>query len=100
MSFPAHFAGVLWSKDPVNLDLQADKNYIIHQILMYGTLEDIQFLHRLYDDVEIKRVFLQHPAKIYTKHALAFTRNYILGLEKAKINESAYLTSTPRVIRS
>lgn len=100
MSFPAHFAGILWSKDAANLDLQADKNYIIHQILMYGTLEDIHFLRTLYSDEELKAVFLHHPAKIYTKPSLFFVKNYILDLEKAELNESVYLASTPRVIKS
>lgn len=96
---PQSLQGVLWSKSVDKLDLEKDKNYIIHQILMYGTLDHWKFLQTLYPLEEIKKVFLNHPDKIYTKPALHFVKNYLLNLEKEKIDDSVYLTSSPRIIR-
>lgn len=37
---PENWQGILWSCNVKKLDWQKDKNYIIHQVLMYGDLKD------------------------------------------------------------
>lgn len=96
---PQGLQPILWSSSIDKLDLQKDKNYIIHQVLMYGTLPDWKLLQTLFPFQEIEKVFVNHPVKVYTKPALHFAKNFLLNLSKKKIDESAYLTSTPRVIR-
>ena len=96
---PLSFQGVLWSKLVNNLDPDKDKDYIIHQILSYGDLEQIRWLKRQYSEKELKKVFLDKPQKIYTPAAFNFVKNYILRLEKEKIDEKAYYSVTRRDIR-
>lgn len=94
---PKHFQAILWSHDIKNLDLEEDKHYIIHQVLMYGTLEDIEWLKKVYSKKEIERVFVESPKKIYTASALNFVKSFILNITE-RIDESKYLKFTPRRI--
>lgn len=65
---------------------------------MYGGLEDIKSLRKNLGTETIKKLFLQHPKKIYTSAALHFIKNFILGIA-SPIDEQKYLKSTPRNIR-
>jgi len=51
---PRNLQSVLWSRDISNLDLQRDKNYIVHQVLMYGSLKDISWLKQTYKKTTLK----------------------------------------------
>lgn len=93
MAIPTDFQGVLWSRDVSSLDLQEDKNYIIHQVLMYGSLDQINWLKSVYRIGEMKEVFLGHPRRIYTPQAFNFVKNYLLGI-KAELSEEKYARAT------
>ena len=95
---PKKLQGVLWSRDVSMLDKDKDKNYLIHQVLMYGSLEDIKWLKRTYTKDEIKQVFIQDPRKVYTKSSYNFIKNYLLKI-KEKLPESKYVKTAPRNIR-
>lgn len=82
--------GILWSKNAKDLDLQTDKNYIIHQVLMHGSLEQISWLKQNYSPQEIKQVFTTQPKKIYTPAAFNFIKNYLLKIEKP-LEEKKYV---------
>ena len=82
--------GVLWSKNVSNLDLQQDKNYIIHQVLMYGSLDHIKWLRSVYSNAEIKEVFIEKPKKIYTPQAFNLIKNYLLKI-KINLSEKNYV---------
>lgn len=69
----------------------------IHQVLMFGTLEEIQSLKKEVGETQIKELFLQHPKKVYTVPALNFIKNFILGITNP-IDEKQYLKDTPRHI--
>ena len=90
MVIPATFQGILWSKGIQKLDLKRDRNYIIHQTLALGTLENIIWLFKTFSKSEILQVFVKYPQKVYTKASLNFTKNILLGL-KMKLNEKNYL---------
>lgn len=90
---PKSFQGILWSTNVRNLDLEKDKVYIIHQVLMYGTLEQIKWLFKVYGKETIKKVFLKDPQRIYSPPALLFLKNFILGLKNISLNEEKYVTS-------
>lgn len=90
---PRSLQGVLWSKGVRDLNLDADKTYIIHQVLRYGSIEDIRWLLRTYDSETIRKTFLNHPAQVYSKSSLHFVKNAVLDLEQQRINERAYLQS-------
>jgi hypothetical protein len=90
--------GVLWSAEVKNLDIQKNKNYIIHQILTYGNFDQIKWLRSVYSDKEIKDVFINDPRKQYTKSSFNFVKNYILGIN-ISLSSDRYDKSTPRNIR-
>ncbi len=70
----------------------------IHQILMFGKLEDIRSLKKTVGETVIKNLFLRFPKKIYTAAALNFIKNFILRLP-TPIDEQQYLKYTPRATR-
>jgi len=70
----------------------------IHQILGFGTLEDIRSLKSTIGQKEIKELFLRYPKKIYTLETLNFIKNFILNI-KDSIDEAKYLKFTPRRTR-
>lgn len=87
---PENLQGILWSASVKSLDLERDKNYIIHQVLAYGTLEQIRWLFGIYGREQIRRVFLEHPQNIYTSSGLYFIQ-VILGLEDIPLKKSHYV---------
>lgn len=70
----------------------------IHQILMFGTLKEIEFLKDEIGENTIKELFLRYPKKIYTASALHFIKNFILHIFTS-IDEQTYLKTTQRHIR-
>ncbi|MBI5123337.1 hypothetical protein HZA75_05770 [Candidatus Roizmanbacteria bacterium] len=92
MKIPKRLQPVLWSTDVSKLDLQKDKYYIIHQILIYGRMEEINWLFKNYSKKEIIEIFLQ-PYKNYPRFIFYFVKNYLLGCQDRQLNEDAYVTS-------
>ena len=96
---PSNLQSVLWSSDVRKLNLQTDKNYIIHQILSNGRLEDIKWLFGTYPKDLIAKTFISKPYKDYAPARFNFVKNFILGLNKTKIDERFYVENTTRNIR-
>jgi len=90
---PQHLQGLLWSADVKNLDVERDKNYIIHNILMYGTFSDIKWLFEVYSADIIKTVFVSSPKKIYTKPVFRLIKDFVLDLKEIKLDEGKYVTT-------
>jgi len=88
---PKELQGILWSRRLESLDLQRDKGYIIHQVLAYGSLEQVKWLFKVYSQKEASRVFLQRPKKLYTSQAFNFVKNYLLPLEKKVVKPELYV---------
>lgn len=88
---PASLQGILWSKSVSNLDFEKDKAYIIHHILMYGSLADIRWLFQFYSPSEIRKTFATIPYKIYTKPAFHFIKNLILDLQNDTLDSRKYV---------
>ncbi|OGD62748.1 hypothetical protein A2160_04760 [Candidatus Beckwithbacteria bacterium RBG_13_42_9] len=99
MSLPQSFQGILWSRSVAKLDLKKDKAYIVHQILSYGSLNQLRQLKKWYSLAELQEVFLREPQKVYTPAAFNFAKNYILKLEKEKVNRDFYDKTAPRRLR-
>ena len=70
----------------------------IHQILAYGTLDDIKSLRNTLGENRLKELFLSYPKKVYGKDSLNFIKNFILKISNS-IDEQKYLKNTPRSIR-
>ena len=45
---PEKLQPILWSKNINNLDPEIDKIYIIHQVLAYGSMDDINYYVKNY----------------------------------------------------
>lgn len=90
---PKGFQGILWSINVKNLDLEKDKAYIIHQVLMFGDLNEIAWLLKVYSKEKIKAVFEKAPMKIYSPQGFNFIKNIILGLRKKQIPSEKYVTT-------
>ncbi|MDI6592113.1 MAG: hypothetical protein QME61_04275 [Patescibacteria group bacterium] len=74
---------VLWSYDVRDLDLKKDKEYIITQVLNYGTWEDLKLLYKIYSEKEIKEVVKNPKRGVWFKKVLNFwTTIFNIKLEK------------------
>ena len=88
---PQSFQAILWSASVERLGLERDKNYIIHQILAYGTLEQIGWLFKIYGKETIKKTFLEKPQNVYGLATLNFTKEVVLGLKNVDIKKEEYV---------
>ena len=92
-AIPKKLQPILWSTDVNLLDKERDKGYIIHQVLIYGTFEELQWLFLTYSKKEIIDVFINNPQKIYPRIIFYFIKNFILQLKDKKLPEEKYVTS-------
>jgi len=104
-TIPKKLQPILWSTDIKLLDIEKHKEYIIHQVLIYGTFEELQWLFSTYSKKEIIDVFIKKPQKIYPRSMYYFVKNFILSLKDKKLSEGRYVTSIsgqiiPRATRS
>ncbi|MDO8638302.1 MAG: hypothetical protein Q7R43_01910 [Candidatus Daviesbacteria bacterium] len=83
----------VWYSDKIDINSPD----AVHQILMYGNLQEIKSLKKTLGEKKVKELFLSHPKKVYTAPALNFIKNFILNIPTL-INEQKYLKSTPRNI--
>ena len=90
---PNNLQGILWSSPVSKLDPRKNKEYIIHQVLMFGKLEDIQWLFNTYSRDQIEKVFLTKPHKVYTKPALNFINKIVLKLNENDLPIEKYVNT-------
>ncbi len=69
----------------------------IHQVLQFGSLEDIKKLRITVVEENLRELFLSYPKKNYTPASLNFILKFILHIKK--VDEQKYLKSTPRNTR-
>lgn len=104
-AIPKKLQPILWSTNIKLLDIERDKGYIIHQVLLYGTFEELQWLFKAYSKKEIIDVFINKPQKLYPRSMFYFVKNFILQLKDKSLSEGEYVTSIsgkiiPRATRS
>ena len=90
---PKKLQGILWSSPVEMLDLDEHKEYIIHQVLMYGTFDDLKWLFKAYSKAQIKSTFIKNPRKVYSKPGFHYTKNFLLNLNKHQIPAEKYVNS-------
>jgi len=81
-----HFKNLFWFLSDKDLDWQKDRNFIIHQVLSYGTMDQVKELFTLYGRETIKKEFQKPRPGLYYPNVLEFFR-YIFKinhLEKDK----------------
>jgi len=69
---PQKMKWLFWSYDIKSLNLKRDKDYIITQVLNYGTWEDLKLLYRLYPEKEIKKIIKNPRRGVWFKKVLNF----------------------------
>jgi|SRR3989338_3816968 len=97
---PKRLQGVLWSVSVDKLDLQKDKNYIINQVLAFGSLTELKWLFKTYAKTIVREIFITHPQKEYTRPAFNYWSNVIFKLENSHLSPNKYVRDLPRDIRS
>jgi hypothetical protein len=70
----------------------------IHQILAFGTLEDIADLKSEVGDKKMREIFIQKPRNVYTKADFNFVKQYLLKIDQ-EIDETSYLKTSARNIK-
>ncbi len=92
---PAHLQGFLWSKNVEAIDFQADKTYVIHQILSFGDLVDIEWLLAFYGKEEVKKVFSESPKRLYQPSVFYFVKDILLGMKEKDFDLKEYAKISP-----
>lgn len=92
---PKNLQPVLWSVNTDKLDLQINKTYIIHQILAYGTWDQIKWLFTAYTSKTIRQVFSEFPSKDYVPASFNFVKNHLLKISE-NIDPVNYVKTFPR----
>ena len=88
---PKNLQGVFWSFDINKLDLELDKVYIIHQILVFGNLDCYKWLFSIYSRKEVMENFLTSPMKIYPASIFHYVSSCIFKIDN--IDEKKYVVS-------
>lgn len=92
---PKNFAPLFWFLDYKKLDLEEDKHLIVHQVLSYGTMDDLRELFKIYGFKTVREEFKKPKPGLYQPSVLAFCQ-YILGvnkLDKQKYLKNVYAAS-------
>lgn len=83
---PKKMKWLFWSYDINSLDLKKDKDYIIVQILNYGTWKDIKWLFRIYSEKEIVKVIESPNRGLWFEKVL----NFWLKIFDIKLKKNIY----------
>jgi len=86
---PQKMKWLFWSYDIKSLDLEKDKDYIIAQVLNYGTWEDLKWLYKLYSRKDIKKVVKNPPRGVWFKKVLNFWTTILNIKIKKEVQEKA-----------
>jgi hypothetical protein len=81
----------LWSSSINSLDLEKDKVLIVHKVLSYGDMSDLEALFKIYNLKKLQHIFLTEPMNVYTKSGLSFTKDLVLDMESTFVEEQAYV---------
>ena len=82
---------LFWSYDIESLDLKKDKDYIITQVLNYGTWEDLKWLFKIYSEKEIKEVVKNPRRGVWFRKVLNFwTKIFNIKLKKEVFNKAIF----------
>lgn len=96
---PNKLQSVLWSCNINQLDLKRDRAYIIHQILIYGTMKDLKWLFKIYSKKDVINAFIDTPYKNYPQFIYHWVKNCLLGLRKTDLDINNYVTSIHGTVR-
>jgi hypothetical protein len=91
----ANFPHLFWFLDASKLDPKKDKNLIIHQVLAYGSMDDLRKLFKIYGKKTIRKEFLKPKPGLYQPNILALVKS-LLGINRlAKKNYLKNIYAAP-----
>jgi len=93
---PKKLQALLWSVKTKNLDLTRDIGYIVHQVLIYGTLIDLKWLFQTYGQARVRQEFVERPQKIYPPSAYNFAKKVLLNIAEGIAPQEKYDQTLPR----
>jgi hypothetical protein len=79
---------LFWWMDQDKLNLENDRNLLIHQVLAYGSLDDYCWLKKKYSKNIIKKEFQKSRGNIYVAPVFYFFKT-ILGIKR--IDKKKYI---------
>lgn len=82
------FQPLFWFCDLSHLDLKKARNLIIHQVLAYGTMDDIRRLIKIFGKQVVRKEFKKPLPGLYHLKILNLCQ-YLLGVKK--IDKNKYL---------
>ena len=65
---------LFWFSDTKKLDVKKDKNFIIHQVLAYGSMKDLHGLFAIYGKKTVKKEFLKGKSGMYDPRVVALLK--------------------------
>ncbi|MBU4369578.1 hypothetical protein KKG58_02330 [Patescibacteria group bacterium] len=80
---------LFWFTNFKNLDLEENKNLIVHQTLALGDWGQTEYLFKLYSKPEIKKEFIKLRKGLYEPKILGLSKLF-LGIKKLS-NEKQYI---------
>ena len=89
VKIPPKMKWLFWSYDIKSLDLKEDKEYIISQVLNYGTWEDLKWLFKVYPEKEIKKIIKKPGRGLWFRKVLNFWATIFNIKIKKEIREKA-----------
>ena len=72
VKIPQKMKWLFWSYDIKSLNLGRDKDYIISQVLNYGTWEDLKWLYKAYSEKDIKKIIKNPSRGVWFEKVLNF----------------------------
>ncbi len=92
---PAEKKWLFWSYDINSLDIEEDKEYIIVQVLNYGTWDDLKWLQKVYSEQEIRGVVKNPRRGVWFEKVLNFWTTIFNIRLKKDIREKAIFNINP-----
>ncbi|TSC53276.1 MAG: Uncharacterized protein LiPW39_361 [Parcubacteria group bacterium LiPW_39] len=71
-TIPSNLRWLFWSYDINSLSLNEDKDYIIPQVLNYGTWDDVKWLFKVYPEKEIIKAVKNPGRGVWFEKVLNF----------------------------
>lgn len=96
---PKFLKGYFWSVKFDDIDINKDKDYIIHQVLCFGDLNSTKWLFKTYGKNYIRKSFINKPTKIYRPQTFNWVKNILLSLDNKQLDFRKYVINTPRSLR-
>ncbi len=94
-TIPSKLRWLFWSYDISSLNLNKDKDYIIPQVLNYGTWDDVRWLQKVYLEQKIREVVKNPSRGIWFEKVLNFWTTIFNIRLKKDIREKAIFNINP-----